>query len=310
MEQQEDFELTLFDRKEVIKKAFEEYSLEKDGYLSFSDGKDSTMLHYLIDYAVPGNKLPRVFIDTGIEFNAIREFVHSMAEHDERFVILKPTQPIKKVLENYGYPFKSKEHSLRVYQFNKGTNSNYIKKYLSGYDHNGKPSTFVCPKTLLYQFQKRGEYNYSNNCCYKLKKEPAHKWQKETKRKVTITGMRADEGGNRKRLGCIITGKTGKVEKFHPLIKISDEFENWFIERIEHEQGKRILCKLYYPPFNFVRTGCKGCPFSLNLQRDLDTMHNLLPMEEKQCETIWKPVYDEYRRLGYRLNKNHQMKLF
>ena len=70
------------------------------------------------------------------------------------------------------------------------------------------------------------------------------------------------------------------------------------------------LCSLYYEPYNFVRTGCKGCPFSLNLQNDLETMERYFPAERKQCEIIWKPVYDEYRRLGYRLKKDEQLKLF
>lgn len=30
----------------------------------------------------------------------------------------------------------------------------------------------------------------------------------------------------------------------------------------------------------------------------------LFPNERKQCEIIWKPVYAEYRRLGYRLRKD------
>ena len=29
----------------------------------------------------------------------------------------------------------------------------------------------------------------------------------------------------------------------------------------------------------------------------------LLPNEKKQCEILWKPVYEEYRRIGYRLRK-------
>jgi hypothetical protein len=33
-------------------------------------------------------------------------------------------------------------------------------------------------------------------------------------------------------------------------------------------------------------------------------MERLLPAERKQCEYIWKPVYEEYRRLGYRLRKD------
>lgn len=296
-----DNELLLFDRLEVIKTTNQKYDLEHNAYLSFSGGKDSTILHYLLDMALPDNKIPRVFINTGIEYNDIVKFVKELASKDERFVIIQPTKPIKQVLETYGYPFKSKEHSLRVDQFNKGHNKNYIVKYTTGYEINGKKSAFVCPKILLYQFKERGKYHYSNLCCQKLKKEPAHKWAKANNKSIVITGMRAEEGGNRKRLGCIIT-QNGKVAKFHPLIKVDEQWENWFIER-ERVQ----LCKLYYPPYNFDRTGCKGCPFSLHLQEQLDTMAQYLPNERKQCEIIWKPVYEEYRRLNYRLNKNYSI---
>lgn len=33
-----------------------------------------------------------------------------------------------------------------------------------------------------------------------------------------------------------------------------------------------------------------------------------MPIERRQCEIIWKPVYDEYRRLNYRLTK--QLNIF
>lgn len=301
-----DNELLLYDRIEIIKTTNQKYDLENNAYLSFSGGKDSTILHYLLDMALPNNKIPRVFINTGIEYNDIVAFVEDLAKTDERFVILKPSLPIKKTLDTYGYPFKSKEHSLRVYQFNKGSNKNYIKKYLTGYEVNGKKTTFVCPKCLLYQFEEKGKYNYSNLCCYKMKKEPAHKWAKENHKPIVITGMLNEEGGNRKRLGCIITdNKTKKLLKFHPLIKVNSEWEKWFAEQYNIK-----FCKLYYPPYNFVRSGCKGCPYSLTLAEQLETMELYLPNERKQCEIIWKPVYEEYRRIGYRLKKNQQMKLF
>lgn len=53
--------------------------------------------------------------------------------------------------------------------------------------------------------------------------------------------------------------------------------------------------------YNFTRTGCKGCPFALKLQNELDTLEKFFPAERKQCEALWKPVYEEYRKLGYRL---------
>lgn len=302
----DEYQLMLFDRIEVIRQANIKYDLENNAYISFSGGKDSTVLHHLIDMALPNNRIPRVFINTGIEYLDIVRFVKEMASKDDRFVIISPSKPIKEVLERYGYPFKSKEHSLRVNQFNKGKNSNYIRKYITGYDKNGHLSKFVCPKTLLYQFNEKGRYNYSNLCCQELKKKPAKEWSKENKKTITMTGMLNEEGGNRARLGCIITDKkTGIVTKFHPLIKVTGEWEDEFVER---ENIK--LCRLYYPPFNFKRTGCKGCPFALELHEQLTTMQIYLPAERQQCEMIWKPVYDEYRRIGYRLDKNEQLKLF
>ena len=53
----EDFELMLFDRVNVIKDTINKYGEEKF-YLSFSGGKDSTILHHLIDMALPNNQLP------------------------------------------------------------------------------------------------------------------------------------------------------------------------------------------------------------------------------------------------------------
>ena len=116
-----DNELLLFDRIQVIKTTNEKYDLENNAYLSFSGGKDSTILHYLLDVALPNNKIPRVFIDTGIEYNMIREFVMKLAKTDDRFVILKPSVPVKPMLEKYGYPFKSKQHAhnIALYQAHK-----------------------------------------------------------------------------------------------------------------------------------------------------------------------------------------------
>lgn len=290
-----DYELELHDRLMAIRSVNQKYDLLNNAYLSFSGGKDSTVLHYLLDIALPNNKIPRVYIDTGIELLKIREFVFNLSKNDDRFVIIKPSVPIKPMLEQYGYPFKSKEHSLRVYQFNKGVNSNFIKKYMWLTEYRGK---YLCPKSLLYQFKERGKYNYSNLCCYKLKKEPAKRYEKFSGRHIVITGMRNAEGGNRERLGCVITdSKNGNLLKFHPLVKVDEDFENSFIE-----SNHLSICELYYAPYNCKRTGCVGCPFNLHLQEDLDMLAQYLPMERRRAEIIWKPVYDEYRRLGYRLN--------
>lgn len=295
--------LTLQDRLEIIKTTNQKHDLENNAYLSFSGGKDSTILHYLLDMALPNNQIPRVFINTGIEYNDIVSFVKELAKKDNRFVIINSALPIKQTLEQHGYPFKSKQHShnLMVYQHS-GIGLS-VKRYLGIVESNTK---FRCPKMLMYQFTNEFKIKCSDKCCQKLKKDPIHKWQKENNRSISLTGMRKSEGGERASVkGCILTDKNGNITKFHPLLVVSDEWEDWFIK--EH---KIKLCKLYLPPFNFNRTGCKGCPFSLDLQEQLETMEQYLPNERKQCEAIWKPIYDEYRRLNYRLKKVENIKLF
>ena len=61
-------EFLLQDRITKIKSINEQYDLENNSYISFSGGKDSTILHHLFDLALPGNKIPRLFINTNIEY--------------------------------------------------------------------------------------------------------------------------------------------------------------------------------------------------------------------------------------------------
>lgn len=302
-----DNELLLVDRLDVIRKVNDKYDLENNAYISFSGGKDSTILHYLIDMALPNNRIPRVFINTGIEYNDIVSFVKELASKDDRFIIIKPTKPIKQVLEKYGYPFKSKQHShnLAIYWRNKDKKEYNLslKRYLGIIESN---TLFRCPKQLQYQFTPEFKIKCSDSCCMKMKKEPVKKWQKENNKTIALTGMRKEEGGTRANIkGCILTDKNGNLNKFHPLLVVNENFENWFISKFNIK-----LCRLYYEPFNFKRTGCKGCPFALDLQEQLSTMELYLPNERKQCEIIWDKVYEEYRRLNYRLKKDEQMKLF
>lgn len=292
----EDFELILYDRINAIRDTINKYG-EDNFFISFSGGKDSTVLHYLIDMALPDNKIPRVYINTGIEYIYIYRFVEELQKKDNRIEIVKPSLPIKQVLEKYGYPFKSKQHAhnLGIYQNQKkltATNLRYLGK------EEGRQIMYRCPKQLEYQFTEEFNIKVSERCCNKLKKQPMLKWQKDNNKTINITGMRKEEKGLRNNITCIVTDKDKKVIKFHPLSVISEEWEDWFIQKYNIE-----ICKLYNEPFNFKRTGCKGCPFALGLQEELDALEKYLPNERKQCEFIWKPIYEEYRRIKFRLKR-------
>lgn len=167
-------------------------------------------------------------------------------------------------------------------------------KYVTG-DH-------ACPKCLRHQFKEDYKLKVSAKCCDRLKKEPIHHWQKENNKPYAIIGIMPAEGGQRETAKCLAFSGS-KFKAFQPLVPLTKEWEDWFIEQYNID-----ICEIYKPPYNFDRTGCKGCPFALHLQAELDTLEKFFPAERKQCEIIWAPVYAEYRRLGYRLKEKKQKK--
>ena len=225
-----DNEWLLFDRVEKIKQIINQYG-EDNFYISFSGGKDSTILHHLVDMALPDNKIPRVFSNTGIEYNMILEFVKDQAINDSRFKIIYPKKNIKNMLENVGYPFKSKQHSHIVGIFQRSGKSLSVRKYLKEVEGN---NVICCPKKLQYQFTDNFNIKLSDKCCYELKKKPFKQWEKENNKTIAITGMRTEEGGQRMGMNCIVMDKDKKIIKFHPLSVVSNEWEEWFIKKIQY----------------------------------------------------------------------------
>ena len=186
-------EFLLIDRIQKIQQIIGQYG-EENFYISFSGGKDSTVLHYLIDEAIPGNKIPRVYANTGIELNMIRDYVLNLQKTDDRIVVIKPSVPIKPMLEQEGYPFKSKSHAQAVGSYQRKKELTPLTFHYLGGD--GLYSrTKQCPEILRYQFTPEFKLKISDKCCLRMKEEPLHKWEKENNRPFGILGLTRNEGG-------------------------------------------------------------------------------------------------------------------
>lgn len=77
-------------------------------YVSFSGGKDSTVLLDIARGLYPD--MLAVFVDTGLEYPEVRNFVKTY----DNVEWLKPKKNFRQVIEEYGYPFISKEVSDKV----------------------------------------------------------------------------------------------------------------------------------------------------------------------------------------------------
>ena len=92
----------LFSQKR-IKEFYEK--LEGNVYVSFSGGKDSTVLLHLGKVFI--SKRSGVFVDTGLEYPEIRDFVKLLITNGYA------KMPFNQVIEKYGYPVISKENSQK-----------------------------------------------------------------------------------------------------------------------------------------------------------------------------------------------------
>lgn len=180
--------------EERIKEWIEEFG--EDGcYISFSGGKDSTVLLHLVRKLFPN--VVAVFVDTGLEYPEIRDFVKTF----DNIIWLKPKQNFRQIITKYGYPFISKEISDKVYgakRYIKGLNKKEPLRYrqLLGIakQKNGKLSRFNSKK---YSFLLNALFDMSSYCCNIMKKQPIHEYEKKTK-KVAIMGLLACESELRK----------------------------------------------------------------------------------------------------------------
>ena len=72
-------------------------------YISFSGGKDSTVLLDIVRNMYPD--VLAVYSDTGLEYPSVRSF----AQSKENVTFLKPKMNFKQVIIKYGYPIIGKE---------------------------------------------------------------------------------------------------------------------------------------------------------------------------------------------------------
>ena len=134
---------------EKTKRRIKEWYDYWDGqvYVSFSGGKDSTVLLDLVRNVCGYTDVPAVFVDTGLEYPEIRRFVKEVNNVEW----LKPKKNFKQVIKDYGYPFISKEVSNAV---------EGAKKYLKILTEKRES----CPRRIPYAYYYRrikglGEYS-------------------------------------------------------------------------------------------------------------------------------------------------------
>lgn len=155
-------------------------------YVSFSGGKDSTVLKHIVDSMY--DDVPAVFVNTGLEYPEIQKF----AKAQKNVVVIRPELRFDEVIKKYGYPAVSKDvaQCIHVVKHSKKTGRNVTRMMamLNG--------TMLGPQGRISMYNKSkwkylldADFDVSNMCCHVMKKKPAKAYEKETGRRAIIGTM-------------------------------------------------------------------------------------------------------------------------
>lgn len=235
--------------QDKIKEFVERVGGEDNVYVSFSGGKDSTVLLHLVRSVYPN--VPAVFFNTGLEFPEIVDFVKGI----DNVEIRKPRKTVVEVWRDNGIPVVSKQISRYINDVRDCKNPKTVADRLSF----GNRFT-VSKKWIHFTDKDFFPQKVSNRCCDYFKKMPSKDYEKETGRKA-IVGTMADE--SMLRLQSWISHSCnmfdGNKIQSRPL-SIWKESDIW--EYIKQYDVK--ICELYYR--GYERTGCFLCPYGSGIE--------------------------------------------
>lgn len=251
--------LPLNDKVIYAKQKIREFYTKLEGKVcvSFSGGKDSTVLLHLVRSIYP--EVKAVFVNTGLEWPEVVQFV----KETENTEIIRPEMTFKQVLDTYGFPVTSKKIAKMLECIMNPTKENATVRnlYLTGMRGDGKKATGSWKLPEKWKFLVKAPFKISDQCCNVMKKHPFKDYTAKTGL-YPYVGTQASESRLREisylQNGC--NSFTGKIQS-RPM-SIWNEDDIWAYIKKNNLKYATIYDK------GQKRTGCMFCMFGTHLEKE------------------------------------------
>jgi 3'-phosphoadenosine 5'-phosphosulfate sulfotransferase (PAPS reductase)/FAD synthetase len=266
---------------------------EGNVYVSFSGGKDSTVLKHIVDSMY--DDVPAVFVNTGLEYPEIQSFVREVkaGKYDcfnSDVEMVRPEMRFDEVLKKYGFPVLSKELALYIRQCQNPTEKNETTRrlLLEGIRSDGTKVT-KGEISEKWKYLVDAPFKISEKCCDVMKKKPAKVYGKKTDRKPLI--------------GTLASESRLRYTKWLQNGCNSFELKNPSSQPLSFWTEQDILCyiKKYDVPYCSVygdivggvdtlvttgcdRTGCIFCMFGCHLEKEPNRFQRLKETHPRQYD--------------------------
>ena len=250
-------------------------------HVSFSGWKDSTVLLYIVRKLFPDVKA--MFIDTGLEYPEIRDFVKTVDNVDW----VRPEKSFLQVIREYGYPVISKDVSQAIYEYRRTPNGCRAPQFgLAEWGNYVKSKEY-----RNYAYLLNAPFKISNMCCNVMKKKASKKYVKE-KGSYPIIGMLASESFRRQtnwvKHGCNAFDQ--KEPKSNPLSFWTEQDILQYIKLMDIP-----IASVYGDIVESVdrggltttgakRTGCMFCMFGVHLEKSPNRFQRMYYTHPKQWD--------------------------
>lgn len=278
--------------------------------VSVSGGADSDIVLDIAAKIDKDKKINYVFADTGLEYQVTKSHIEFLQKkYNVEIKTEKPAIPIPLANRKYGNPFLSKYISEMIerlqrhnFRWENEDFTTLYKRYpkckaaLRWWCNDfGENSRFnISHRKGLKEFMiaHPPKFRISPKCCQYAKKDVTKKFNKNIGCELNCTGIRKNEGGVRATAynSCFNISDKQPWHNYRPIFWFDSdtkkEYENLY--GVQHSE-----C---YEKYGLKRTGCAGCPFGQNFERELEVIKQYEPKLYKAVNKVFKDSY-EYTRL-------------
>ena len=275
-------------------------TFEGNVYVSFSGGKDSTVLLDIARRLYPD--IEAVFVNTGLEYPSVRKFALSK----ENVTELRPDMNFRDVVIKYGYPIISKEVARDVFSARRNPNGKTADKFKTDGSFAKKYNGNFCLEK--WSFLLNAPFMISNKCCNVMKKKAVKDYGKKTNKKPILATMACESELRTK--NWIVNGcnafccnepisnpmsfwtENDILTYIHENnLEIADAYGDVVIDTKGQVEGQLTIQELLgdYTDCKFCTTGCKrtGCIFCLfGITQDLFRIYNLQKQEPQLADYV------------------------